>query len=121
MAGAAKKSLRDKILSSNDIKSEMVTVSEWDCDVKMKGLTGKQRARLLQDAVDSNGRMNLEKMYPELIIYSCFDPETDEQLFNIEDREILNTKSGGALEKLAIVAMRLSGLSKSAVDEAVKN
>jgi len=110
--------LRDKILAAKDIQDEVVDVPEWGVKLLVRGLTGRQRARLLQNAVDANGNVDLERIYPELVIYSVYDPETGEQVFKPADRDALADKSGAALERIAQVAMRLSGLSANAVKEA---
>lgn len=114
-------SLREKILNAKDIKSEKVKIPEWDVTVEVRGLTGKQRARLLQDAIGEDGKPDLERIYPELVILSTYDPETGEQVFQPADRDALIEKSGAALEKIAQVAMRLSGLQPDALKEAEKN
>ncbi len=114
-------SLRDKILAANDIQEETVEVPEWGVKLLVRGLTGRQRARLLQNAVDTSGKMDLERIYPELVIYSVYDPETKEQIFKPADRDALADKSGAALERIAQVAMRLSSLTPEAVKEAQKN
>jgi hypothetical protein len=114
--------LRDKILGMNDLKHQPCPIPEWDCTIIIKEMTGQQRARLLQNAVDvTTGKMDLEKMYPELAIYSCMHPDTGQPIFQIEDRDFLNTKSGAALERIAGIAMQLSGLSSKGVENAVKN
>jgi hypothetical protein len=114
--------LRDHILGADDLKSQPLDIPEWQCTVTIKEMTGQQRARLLQNAVDvTSGKMDLEKMYPELAVYSVYDPDTMHPLFQLADRELLNTKSGAALERIATVAMKLSGLSNRSVEDAVKN
>lgn len=113
--------LRDLILSANDIKSEKVHVDVWDVDLEIRGLTGKERAELLQQCFTPQGGMDLEKMYPLLAIMSVHDPETGEKVFQPEDRDALNEKSGAALEQIAQVAMKLSGMEPDSFDNALKN
>lgn len=114
-------SLRDRILGASDIRRESVRVPEWDVVVEVRGLTGSQRAKLMKNGFDARGGADFEKLYPELLIASTFDPETGEQVFSEADRESLNGKSGAALERVAQAAMRISGLSPDAVEEAEKN
>lgn len=114
-------SIRDKVLASKDIQSEIVPVPGWDVNVEVRGLTGRQRAKLIQAAVDERGKYDIEKAYPELVIMSTYDPETGEQVFTEEDRVALAEKSGAAIDQIVKVAMRLSGLTATAVTEAVKN
>lgn len=113
--------LRDKILNAKDIKSEVVEVPEWNVKVEVRGLTGAQRATLLKECIDRHGNVDFEKMYPLLLIATVYDPENGEQVFTPADRDSLNKKSGGALEKVAKVAMKLSGLEQGAVAEKAKN
>lgn len=114
-------SLRDKILSAKDLKAEKVYIEEWDVEVEIRSLTGKSRANLMSEAMDKSGKMDFEKLYPELIISCTFDPESGDQVFNKTDKEVINSKSGGALEKIARVAMKLSGLTEESMVEAEKN
>lgn len=113
--------IREKILSSKDIKEEIIEIEEWDATVLIRGLNGAKRARLLQNNIDKQGAINFERMYPELLILTVHDPETKEPVFQPEDRDVLNTKNGGVIEKLVQVAMTLSGLDAQAVENAVKN
>jgi hypothetical protein len=113
--------LREKILNMSDVKKELVEIEEWECKVEVRSLSGKERAKISSSAVDGNGKVDMENMYPTILIASCFDPETGEKLFTEGDRDILNTKNASALEKIAVVAMRLSGLSQSAEKQAIKN
>lgn len=113
--------LREKILASKDIKEEMIEVEEWETKLLIRGLNGAKRARLLQNNIDKQGNINFERMYPELLILTVHDPATKEPVFQPEDRDVLNTKNGGVIEKLVQLAMSLSGLDAQAVENAVKN
>jgi hypothetical protein len=114
--------LRDKIFAAKDIKEEKVLVPEWDTELLIKGLNGKDRSDLLAACIDmKTGSMDLEKLYPMLIIATAYDPETGEKVFEATDRDQINTKSGGALEKVGQVAMKLSGLNKDDLENAKKN
>ena len=114
-------SLRDRILSSADIPSEVVHVPEWDCDVLVKGMTAGDRARMLQRATDAQTQqVDFAAVYPEVIIATVHDPETGEQVFEPSDRDNVMSKAGAAIERLVTVGMRLSGMSADAVDVAGK-
>lgn len=71
--------------------------------------------------MDSRGKIKLENAYPELIISTACDPDTKEKIFKPADRDALALKSGAALEKIARVAMDLSGLSAEARKIIAKN
>jgi len=113
--------LREKILGASDIRREQVHVPEWDVEVEVRGLTGAQRARLMKTSLDSKGAVDFEKMFPELLITSTFEPGTGQPVFTEADRDALGGKSGAALDRIAQAAMRLSGLTPGAVEEAEKN
>lgn len=113
--------LREKILNTDDIKTELVTIEEWGVELEIKALTGKKRAEIMTSAMNEQGKMDFEKLYPDLIITSTYDPETKELVFEKTDRDMLNQKSGGALEKIAQIAIKLSGLNPDSVEKAQKN
>ena len=110
--------LRAKILDFDDEETELHEVQQWGgMELLVKGMNGRARARFLKASAD-NGKVDFERFYPELIISTVFDPETGEPVFGKADRDALNNKSGAALDSLAGVAMRLSGLSDTSVKEA---
>lgn len=71
-------------------------------------MTGAERTRILDLAQAGDG-MNLQMVYPEIVISTAFDAETGEKIFSPEDRTALLSKSANALDALATVGMRLSG------------
>ncbi len=113
--------LRQQILDYDDLESEMVEVPQWGgVKLLVKGMNGRARARFLK-ASANNGQVDFERFYPELLIATVHDPESEEPVFATADRDALNNKSGSALDQLASVAMRLSGLSDNSVKEAEKD
>lgn len=113
--------LRKKILVSHDIKNEKVHVPEWDVTIEVRTMNGKQRAQVVKAAVDEKGNINADSIYPELLIATCFDPNTSKPIFTDKDKDALNAKSGAVLERIGQIAMGLSGLTKEAVEDAEKN
>ena len=84
-------------------------------------MTAKQRANVLNEVMDDNGKMNHNRFHGLMIIYSCYDTETNELIFTENDIDWLLDKSAGPIETLASKITKLSGLSKNAVEEAEKN
>ena len=101
-------SIRDQILNSNDIPKKLVKVKEWNVEIEVRGMTGAERTRIL-DLAQGDGGMNLQMVYPEIVISTAFDAETGEKIFSPEDRTALLSKSANALDSLATVGMQLSG------------
>jgi len=114
-------SIRDLILAKQDIPSEMVDVPEWGVKVEVRGMTGAERTRIMDKASDNNGGVNLQFIYPEIVIATAFDPETGEQIFVPADRDVLLSKSASAIDRIALVGMRLSGFTKEAAEELGKD
>jgi len=112
------KSIRDIALNAKDVRTELVTVPEWD-DVKIevRGFTLGERLAFY-DRVADDGQVNRENFLPELVIASSFDPDSGQKVFEAADRDMLKTKSAAALERLTTVATRLSGMSDDDVTEA---
>jgi hypothetical protein len=113
--------LRDRILSSNDIQSEMVNIPQWGVDVEVRGMTGAARAAMVQEAATADGNVNYAKIMPDLVIQCTFDPDTGLPLFTPADRDAIMSKSGAALENINKVAMRLSGFGAEELDKAGKD
>jgi hypothetical protein len=113
--------LKDKILAAADIPEEIVNVPEWGVDVLVRGLDGKTRTRLIASAVDNSGQVDISRVYPDLLVLSLYDPETREQVFTLDEVDLLLAKSGSALDRIVTTALNASGLNATAVDEAGKD
>lgn len=114
--------LRKKALEAEDIRTEEVHVPEWDVTLKVKGMTGAQRAKFLRSASNPvSGEVNFEKFFANLVIATAFDPDSDEPVFEDADRDALNQKSGAVINRLALVAQDLSGLGDKVMEDAKGN
>lgn len=113
--------LSAQIFALDDIETELVDVKVWDVTLLVKSMTARDRAKMVASAASANGSFNLEEVLPDLVIHCTFDPETNEQVFRPSDRDALLAKSAAAIEQIATVAMRLSGMDEDAVDEAGKD
>lgn len=115
-------SLREKILNTVDIKTQLVEIPEWGVTIEVRSLTGKQRSILIQNNIDiKTGVVDVAGMFPDLVILSSYEPETGERVFLDSDREEISNKNSGALDKIFAVASKLSGLESTAVKKAEKN
>lgn len=106
------RSLRDQILDAQDIEAELVPVPQWNVTVEVRGMTGLERARFMEQFSNENGQLDYVALYPSLLTKTLYDPETGEQIFSDSDADFINAKSGLVLETLGKVATRLSGMSK---------
>ncbi len=108
-------SIRDQIMKAKDISGELMEIKEWGVKVEIRTMTARQRARVMENAIDPvTGKSSISIIYPEIAIACVFDPESGEPVFTIEDKDALLEKSGAVLEKIASKAMTLSGLTEEA-------
>lgn len=107
--------LRERILNANDIASEKLFIEAWGVEVEVRGMSGRARAEVMQEAL-KGGTLNLAVAYPLLVIGCTYDPATGERVFSDADFEAVADKAGGALEQIAVTAARLSGLDAEAVE-----
>ncbi len=108
-------SIRDQILKAKDISGELMEIKEWGVKVEIRTMTARERARVMENAVDpQTGKASISVVYPEIAIACVFDPESGEPVFKPEDKDALLDKSGAILEKIAAKAMSLSGLTEEA-------
>lgn len=108
-------SLRDQIMKAKDISGELMEIKEWGVKVEIRTMTARQRARVMENAIDPiTGKSSISVIYPEIAIACVFDPESGEPVFTNDDKDALLEKSGAVLEKIASKAMTLSGLTEEA-------
>jgi hypothetical protein len=115
-------SLRDQILTAQDLPAEQFPIPEWGCTVEVRGMSGTQRSEFLARFFDSEGKptANPIETYPHLVAAHVFDPATGERVFTEDDAEALSAKSAAILELLAGKALSLSALQPKAVADAAK-
>lgn len=112
---------RDWILAAEDLKREEVHVPEWEGSVLIATMTGAQRDAWEQTLVANGaGKVNIANVRARLVAFCAVDAE-GRRLFNDADADALGAKSAAALERCARVAMRLNGLSDTALEEARGN
>lgn len=115
-------SLRETILAADDIPSEKVTIKEWGVDVLVRGMSAGDRITLMQNAYDqSTGQVNMAAVYPDVVVSCLIDPDTNQPVFTAEDKSLLMSKSSAAIEQIASVGLRLSGIGQEEQDAAGKD
>lgn len=114
-------SLRDRIISTDDIVSEMVEIPAWDVTVEVRSMSARARVRMMSRAAENDGELNMETLFPEIVVLCSYDPDTGERIFNDDDVSMLLDKSAGPIELLATAAMRVSGMTSDSLDTAGKD
>ncbi len=117
---------RDAILKANDIQQEVVEVPEWGGSVIVQGMTGQERdlfeKSIVQDDKDGENKrtVNYEYFRAKLLVYTVRN-EDGTRMFDEADVEALGAKSGRAIQRIADVALKLSGLTEEDAKKMSKN
>lgn len=111
-------SLRDQIAAAQDLDAETVDVPEWGVTLMLRTPTLAERAAMVRRFVNEDGSSrtsDLSEMYPALLIATCVDPETGAPLFTEADADLIRSKSGTVVDRIALIALRIAGMSGDAV------
>jgi hypothetical protein len=114
---------KEMILGATDIVTESVNVPQWGGDVLVRGMTGKERGVWQQSLKTGRGaKADVDLTYVQASLCQlCLVDESGKRLFAYNDVHALAEKSAGALEIVAKVAMRLSGLDDSDMESLKKD
>lgn len=116
--GGVRRSIRDRITAARRYKAETVPVEEWDAEIEVRSLTLGERNELLSEILDEEGNGDFKLIFAPLLIGACYDPETGEKVFAPDDAATINGLDPVSVDKVAEVALRLSGLDQKAKDNA---
>lgn len=123
---------RDQMLEASDIATEFVPIPEWApkgdpnpsrFGVTARALTGRQRAAWQRDGMVTKGKVqevNYNAVTVNLVVMGTIGPD-GQQIFTKDDASRLLDRSAKALQRIADVVMRLSGISEDEMDTLVKN
>ena len=107
--------LKDQILNAHDIKTEAVEVPEWGTTVFVRTFSGADRAKLME--LHKQHADNPAELNTHLVLMAASD-EKGNPIFTGDDYDRLNGKSGVAIDRVAIAALKLNGLDSESVDDA---
>lgn len=111
-------SLRDQIAAADDLYTETLDVPEWGVTLTLRTPTLAERASMVKRFVNEDGSSkaaDLSEMYPAIIVATCVDPDTGAPAFTEADADLIRSKNGATIERIATVALRLCGLSDDSV------
>lgn len=132
---------KDSILDVQDLKVEDLLVPEWATEkypdgqwVRIRQIDGLEREHLQEQFIEwqtatpdsvipSNGsqRKTSPARFQLSLCARCMVDAHGNRIFSDDEVELLGKKSPTALDRIFEVAARLSGFSKSAVEEAEGN
>jgi hypothetical protein len=111
-------SLRETIFAADDIQSESVEIPEWGVTVEVRTMTAADRTTLQTNSTSADGKVDMTKFMPSVVIATVHDPETGLPVFQASDVPALLSKSGVIIERLAQKALQISGMEASSADNA---
>ena len=111
--------LRDKILGADDLPAETVDVPEWGVSLRVRALTAAERIAY-EAGVARDGKPDLAAMKAGLVVAAAIDAQ-GAPVFGHNDLPALLGKSAVAIERLFVVAARLSALFAKDVEVLAKN
>jgi|TARA_R110002020_G_scaffold168439_2_gene357270 hypothetical protein len=113
--------LADRIRQADDRISNIIDVEEWDVKIGIRSMTARQRAEMQQNWIDE-GEQSATNLYSTVLLHCCFDPDTGEQVFSVDDLEwLLEEKSAQVVDSVAKECLKVSGLAGDSIDEAGKD
>ena len=114
---------RDQILTAAPtLPVEEVEVPEWGGTVRVQGLSADDADAFLAASVSRGraanqpGEFNRRQFQSRLCVL-CLVDEQGHRLFTEKDIAVLGAKSATSIARIALVAMRLSGLNPGDVEE----
>ena len=112
---------REAILAAPDLQAEVVDVPEWGGKVRVRPLNGRERAEIEELMFSENGagRKQSEVLFRERMVALTVVGEDGKRAFTDQDVQALSEKNWRALERIALAAVKISGLTPDAMDELV--
>ena len=110
-----KQSARDRFKARPRIKGELLEIPEWDMTVELRSMSIAQKGNLIGDEEPTASKMSL--MLPEVIVFTCYDPDTQEPIFTADDLEELKNEPASVIETVAMKGLSISGLDEDAGEE----
>lgn len=110
--------LRDSILEADDLDVVECDVPEWGVVLHLRTPTAGGRGKMmgLWMKADGNESMIASTLYPLMIVLTAHDPATGEPVFGDDDVEFLAQKNGSVVERVALEAMKVAGMTGEAVE-----
>jgi len=109
---------KDQILSKDDLPSEKLFIPEWDLEVNVMTMTGRERDRFETDVLAGEKAKNIN--IRALLCVRCIGDENKIRIFSDSDALALGEKSAAALDRVFDVAQRLNGIGEHDIKELEK-
>ena len=114
---------RDDILNCDDVQIVKLSVPEWGGHLYVKSMAGEDRDAWEAAQIGGTAtkpKVKLDNMRATLAAHTVCD-ESGKLLFAVADIVLLGKKSSAALERVHVVARKLSRISADDIEELVGN
>lgn len=98
---------KEQIVAVDDLATEEVEI--WGGKLLVRGLTAEERETLRKETGE-DGKQEIPNLIPRLVAMTVVDPETKKPMFTEKDIAVFQKKSAQSLDKLFLVASKLSGM-----------
>ena len=102
---------------------KLVDVPEWETSILCRALSAETRITAQVQAWDEKTkRTDFRRVFPIIVIGGCYNPKTGHRVFTEAHKDtLMNRTDGGAIERLALVILRLSRMLADDAESAKKN
>src|SRR6266480_744961 len=102
---------------------ELTEVPEWNVKILCKALDAEARIAVQMQAYNAETKItDYRPFFPEVVIGGCYNPKTGNKVFSEKHLIALRRKQDGmAIERLAVVILRLSRMLFNHPEDAKKN
>ena len=110
---------KEIIVKADDVKKELLNVPDWGGVVYVRGMTGADRDKFEASIVQTRGKdqtLNMVNIRAKLASMTICD-EKGNRIFSEADVKDLSNKSAHALQRIFVVAQKLSGIGDDDVKE----
>lgn len=112
---------KEQILDSNDIKTQVVDIPEWDGQVTIKMLSALEKDTLENLIYPMNKtKKPIDNIRAAWCAFSIVD-EKGKKLFSIVEIDALGQKSAAALDRIFTAALSLNKVTAKDIDGLAKN
>lgn len=113
------KDTKSAIFGAPHLQSETVEVPEWGVSLIVSEMSGASRDAFYASRQDG-ANQSVSETQAVLLVATVVD-EAGAPVFTVDDIPQLRSQSSAVLDRVSAVAMRLNGMSVSAVEDAAKN
>lgn len=115
---------REDILNADDLPYKEIEVPEWGGNVRIRTMTGAERAAFEKTVYDIGDDNKLEMdrdNYRHKLISFCLVDEDNNRIFTDRDIEALAKKSAKAINRVFDIAQEMNGLTRESQERIEKN